>query len=607
MSLTSRVTVMFVPGDAFNCRVDYYGSSVQDLNRVNNYVYTSMQFYDEGKGFMAKSLGMNKHECVVEFFDRKTRMLPVGLIPRVAKLLRTEFGVGVKIGLAKEIDDMFRPPHGPVTEQAIRSYASTLNIHNAKTGKPLVPYDHQIRLATRALNGRRISLLACTSAGKSLSMMIIARYLLEREHRRRVLIIVPSTNLVEQLFSDFHDDYGWDHAGLYCTLLHSTSTDKLTKSEKARLEALNLGEEAKLKPITISTWQTLQNKRASFFEVFDAVIVDEAHSTRGQKLREILSLCENANNFKVGVSGTLPDDGLDAGYIESGLGRKEEIVHLHELVEKGILTPVQVEAVFIPYPPKLRPKIKSMHYDTEFDMATENSSRKDIIDMLIRAGKITTAENTVILFRYIDNLEMVMNFLKERHPEFKYFVIKGDVPTDEREEIRKSIEASTGNIIIATYGCMQQGVNIKLLHNLIMADPAKSPYMVVQSIGRIVRKHPAKPLARVFDLVDDASYMGRPWRGKPAQLQMNGLLRQFAKFRKSYYDADKIPVNRIDLEGIYCVSITEEDIMERILKAIEAAKAAKAKKEAAKGKQQATGSVYKKKFFLNPFQQPGVV
>ena len=32
----------------------------------------------------------------------------------------------------------------------------------------------------------------------------------------------------------------------------------------------------------------------------------------------------NAIDFKIGLSGTLPDEGLDAAWIEGALGRKEE-------------------------------------------------------------------------------------------------------------------------------------------------------------------------------------------------------------------------------------------------------------------------------------------
>lgn len=553
-----------------------------------------MKYFDVNKANDAKKLKLPKYkvDCNVYFYDEVNHTVPVGLIPRLTRALKKQYQC--KVNLSPVLYNMFVPPKDEVTRDRMLAFANTLHMYNREEGFEIKPYEHQLNLAVRAINGRRISLLACTSAGKSLSMMIIARYLVEREHKK-LLIIVPSTNLVEQLYSDFYNDYGWDDAKKHCTLIHGTSSDKLSKKDKERLASLNLGEESVLKDITISTWQSLTPKlnegkssyNPDFFKVFDAVLVDEAHGTRGEKLRDILAACSNADDFKVGVSGTLPDDGLDAAFIESALGRKEEIVRLHTLIEKKILTPVEVHAILIPYPNKLRPAICRQSYDPEYAIVTNNSSRKDVTDMLIKAGHITTEQNTVVLFKQIANLESYLEYMQEHHPEFKYHVINGETGVTEREDIRKSIEKSVGNMIIATYGCMKQGVNIKLLHNLIMAEPAKSMYMVVQSIGRIVRPHKEKKLARVFDLVDNASYMTNSRSGPPKR-QTNCMVRHYVE-RKSYYDNDFIPIKTIDLAGIYEAPITTDSITTKRAKA--------AGKEKISSKP-ASSRPYKKKFFV---------
>jgi superfamily II DNA or RNA helicase len=193
------------------------------------------------------------------------------------------------------------------------------------------------------------------------------------------------------------------------------------------------------------------------------------------------------------------------------------------------------------------------------------------------------------LFKNIDPLEMMHEFLREQYPQFTYHVIKGDVSVDDREDIRKSIEYSTGHIILATYGCMKQGVNIKLLHNLIFANPAKSVYMVVQSIGRIVRPHKDKKMAYVYDLVDDASYEYIGRSGYPV-VKTNYMVKHY-DIRRSYYDDDEIPVEEINFTGIYEAKIDEAVIAERKRKAADKAKA-KAEKVANKVK------VFKNKFFL---------
>lgn len=577
-------TVTFTQADEVNALVSIDDEDPKEIKKVNNFIYAIMAFYDQTKSH-SWEVREGFKTAMVNFYDKETHLLPIGLIPRVSNQLKARYGT--KIVLDTDIRNMYIPPRGALTRHDVVSYAATLNLHNREKGFPIVPYEHQYKLVERAINGRRISLLACTSAGKSLSMCIMARYLVEREHKK-VLIVVPSTNLVEQLFSDFYNDYGWDEARANCTLIHGTSDDKLSKKDLERLQACGVGEEATLKNITISTWQSLQNKPDKFFECFTAVLVDEAHSTRGVKLRDILCKCVNANDFKVGVSGTLPDDGIDAGYIESQLGRKEEIVRLKELVTKNILTPVTVNAIYIPYPHKQRAMICAQTYDAEAAIVTNNSSRRDAMDLLIRGNRITTEQNTVVLFKSISNLDLMLEFLQKTHPEFTYHVIKGEISAQERESIRKSIEYSTGNMILATYGCMKQGVNIKLLHNLVMAEPAKSAYMVVQSIGRIVRPHKDKKEAFVYDFVDDASYYTVPRRGGPPKLRTNYMMRHFFE-REGYYAKDDIPVNEVRLDGIYEACIDSELIAEKKKKAAETA---------AKKKAKLPKKAFKKRFFI---------
>jgi len=66
----------------------------------------------------------------------------------------------------------------------------------------------------------------------------------------------------------------------------------------------------------------------------------------------------------------------------------------------------------------------------------------------------------------------------------------------------KKIETQN-QILVANYMLLSTGVNIRKLHNLVFASPLKSFTTVTQSIGRILRLHPSKKIANVYDLVDN--------------------------------------------------------------------------------------------------------
>lgn len=544
------------------------------------------------------------------FFDTHTQTLALGLLSRLTKELKL-YAPKYKITITDKLRKVFTTPSGSnVTTDDINQFASTLNLKNIVTNDKITPFEHQIDLVTEAINKRRVSILACTSAGKSLSINILTRWLMKYE-RAKILVIVPSTNLVEQLYSDFSNDYGWEDAKKHCTLIHGTSDDKLTDKQKVKLNDLGLGEEVMLKDITISTWQSLQgkltaccdecselparsktlrdkkygkcpkcesnnDKNKEFFKTFSHVIVDEAHGTRGSVLRDILRLCENAINFKIGVSGTLPDEGIENVQIESELGKKVEVVRLDTLIKKGILTPVSIVSIIIPYNYDKRALICRQSYQDEYSMICYNGSRKAIIKMLMDAGKINKEQNTVLLYKNKDTLHEMHEYLKVEFPDYNYRIIIGDVKTLEREEIRKSLEFSTGNIILATYGTMKQGVNIKLLHNLVFCEFSKSMFEVVQAIGRTVRKHPKKKEAFVYDISDDAGYYSNPRTeyGKPHYKQNYSSKHYDA--RKVYYKQENIPVIEYSMKGIY-----EADVFPELMKERREAKKKKATKKVA--------------------------
>ena len=72
----------------------------------------------------------------------------------------------------------------------------------------------------------------------------------------------------------------------------------------------------------------------------------------------------------------------------------------------------------------------------------------------------------------------------------------------------------------------------------MFAEFTKSMYETIQSIGRILRKHRLKPLAKVYDIVDNCSYVTRRGMGN---LTENYAVKHY-KNRLAYYNAEKFPV-----------------------------------------------------------------
>ena len=92
------------------------------------------------------------------------------------------------------------------------------------------------------------------NSGKSSIIYMIVRFLLMCN--KQVLLIVPTTSLVVQMYSDFQD-YGWSDCKDWVCKMYSGMTYDETK------------------PVLISTYQSLAKKDKEFFDRFGGMIVDE--------------------------------------------------------------------------------------------------------------------------------------------------------------------------------------------------------------------------------------------------------------------------------------------------------------------------------------------
>ena len=81
---------------------------------------------------------------------------------------------------------------------------------------------------------------------------------------QKILLVVPTTSLVEQMYKDFFD-YGWD-ADSYCHRIYSGK------------------EKTNEFPVTITTWQSVYKLDRKFFVDYDVVIGDEAHLFKSKSL-----------------------------------------------------------------------------------------------------------------------------------------------------------------------------------------------------------------------------------------------------------------------------------------------------------------------------------
>ena len=343
---------------------------------------------------------------------------------------------------------------------------------------PFTPRNYQVDAIRDGLNDKRLVMLSPTGSGKSL----IIYGLTQLGTSGRVLIIVPTTSLVEQMYKDFKD-YGYD-VEANCHKIysgHEKDTDKR---------------------IVITTWQSVYKLPKKWFADYKMVIGDEAHLFKATSLKTLMEKTENAV-MRFGTTGTLDDTKTHKLMLEGLFGPVRRFTTSKQLMKDGQLAKLKISCIMLNYSDEIRQQNKKYTYQEEMNFLVSYTPRNNFIRNLA----LDQTGNTLLLFQYVEKHGKVLyDIIKEKAKDRKVFFVFGGVGANEREEIRAITEKEKDAIIVASYGTFSTGINIRNLHNIIFASPSKSKIRNLQSIGRGLRLGDNKEEAQLFDISDDMSW-----------------------------------------------------------------------------------------------------
>jgi superfamily II DNA or RNA helicase len=405
----------------------------------------------------------------IRLYSNHTGELYVGLLDKlVAWAKNCEYTVEFKdnkfYGSPFEENEM-------ISMEGVSDYMKSISRHE--------PRDYQVDAVYDALRYNRKLLISPTASGKSLMIYSIVRYFVEKEHN--ILLIVPTTSLVEQMYKDF-EDYGWN-AEEYCHKIYSGKEKSTNKN------------------VVITTWQSIYNLPRSFFENFDVVIGDEAHQFKSKSLVGIMTKMDNTK-YRFGFTGTLDGSQTHKWVLEGLFGPSYKVTQTQELIEKGYLSKLQIKVLLLKH---------NEHQFDEYEEEIQYLITHDKRNNFIKNLSLDLKGNTLILYSRVEThgqplYEMInSSAAKDR----KIFFVYGGVDAEEREKVREITEKENDSIIVASYGTFSTGINIKNLHNIIFASPSKSRVRNLQSIGRVLRKGENKNKAVLYDIADDITYKSK--------------------------------------------------------------------------------------------------
>jgi len=405
----------------------------------------------------------------IYLFNVDKQEIYVGLLDKIIRFCEDheytyEFQDNKFYGLPLEVNE-------GISKEGVKDYMNSICSYS--------PRDYQVEGVYDALRHNRKLLISPTASGKSLMIYAIVRYYVERQ--QNILVVVPTTSLVEQLYKDFAD-YGWD-VGSFCHKIYA-GKERETDSQ-----------------VIITTWQSIYKLPRQYFSRFNVVVGDEAHQFKSKSLISIMTKLSDAK-YRFGFTGTLDGTETHKWVLEGLFGPSYKIVNTDELMQKGHLAKLDIKILLLKHKPQ-----RFEVFEDEVQYIINHSQRNNFIKNLT----LDLKGNTLVLFNRVEShgqplFELINNNTSENR---KVFFIHGGVDTQEREEVRAITETESNAIIVASYGTFSTGINIKNLHNVIFASPSKSRIRNLQSIGRVLRKGDNKIKATLYDIADDISYKSR--------------------------------------------------------------------------------------------------
>ena len=407
----------------------------------------------------------------IRLFSTATGKIYVGLLEYLKKFCDRN---DIQINIDEGVEDVKK-----ITREVVEGFIKSLK--PMARGNPIELRDYQIDAVEYGIKSNRALLVSPTASGKSLIIYSLVRYY--KMMGLKTLILVPTTSLVEQMYSDFKD-YGWNSDN-HCQKIYQGHDKNVSKD------------------VVISTWQSIYKMKKEYFKDFGCVIGDEAHLFKSKSLTNIMTKLVDCK-YRFGLPRTLDGTQTHRLVLEGLFGAVEKVVSTKELIDNKTLANLNIDCIVLKHKEENCKLVKDYSYAEEIDYLVLQPNRNNFITRLCNNLK----GNTLCLYQLVEKhgkplYELMKDF------DRKVFFVYGGTDAKTRNDIRGIVEKEKNAIIIASYGTFSTGINIRNINNVVFSSPSKSRIRVLQSIGRGLRTSASKDSIRLFDLSDDLSYKSK--------------------------------------------------------------------------------------------------
>lgn len=445
-------------------------SCVGSDSGIDQEIAAHFTFYAEGYKF-SPLYKRRIWDGKIRLFNPSKQLLPRGLYAEIEKFC-----------IDRNYDLLNNLNQNSTDNTAIINFVNDFRI---TVNNEVIPLrDYQKNAAIKALSNKRLILISPTRSGKSAIIYCIIRYCLQ--FNKKICLVVPKVDLVEQMYSDF-EAYSAHEPEIYiphiCHRLYAGKSKRFSQ------------------PVLISTWQTLSKMSPEFLNEFDVLIGDEAHTFAAKSLVKILDSMTNVS-MRIGTTGTLNADNKIHEFTLQGMfGPHYTVISTQGMIKAGAAVPLKIKIIKLKY--KDSP-LKLMDYVDEQKWVIKNKSREQFIINLAMSQHKNQNGTVLVLFKNIAYGKLLYNGIANKIDDAsKLHFIDGGIDVDDRAEIKTLISDGASHIIVASFGTTSTGTTLPSVNCIIFAQSGKSRIRNLQSLGRGLGLSDGKTHCTLIDIVDD--------------------------------------------------------------------------------------------------------
>ncbi len=438
-------------------------------------------FFVEGYKFMPK-FKAKIWDGKVSLLDLRFGTLPVGL---TNDLIEYAEKLGYVVELKNSTQYGVPNEQNDVKVSDIENFVKSLKIckYNQGVITEITPHEHQIASIYNCIKNQRQISITPTGGGKSLIIYCLYRWYLEKKNIGTFMLVVPNLSLLRQMKSDFIE---------YSTL------NGFDIEHNTQIIAEGESKEIK-KSLCVCTWQSIYKQPSKWFnDNVDVILADETHQYKADAIKGIFEKATDVK-YRFGVTGSLDKSLTNKLILKGMIGDISKVKSTRDLIEEGHLSELKITCPILKYNDDTKKLMETANYQAEMDFLCQHQKR----NKFIRNLALSRSGNTLVLFNYVEKHgKPLYELIKTKSTNHEVHLVCGEVEADIREEIRKYVQATDNNIIVASVGVFSTGINLPRIHTIIFASPTKSVIRVMQSLGRGLRKSSDKDYLQVFDIAD---------------------------------------------------------------------------------------------------------